>query len=156
MRLCEQVKIVPIIEPEDHQSAGIDGDSVNMENYGHATFIFLFGELTDNSVLKMYEGNADGDKDTALTFSYRATAIDLLSTGADTLGTEATSNALTLAAGTYEDRMLVVEIDARELTDGYPFITPEIDSTASQLFVSCVAILSKPRYAEDVPPAAVA
>ena len=71
MRLSEQNGIVPIIEPQDHQSAGIDGDSVKMEQYGHVTFIFTFGELTGNSILIIYEGDVAGDKDTALTFAYR-------------------------------------------------------------------------------------
>jgi len=155
MRLCEQFGIVPIIEPEDHQAAGIDGDSVKMENYGHVTFIFLFGELAGNSVLKIYEGATVGAKDTALTFSYRKTAADLKNANADQLGNEGTSAALTLTNTVYEDRVLVVEIDARELTDGYPWVTPEIDDTASELLVACVAIMGKPRYAEDVPPTAI-
>lgn len=154
MRLCEQTKIVPILEAEDH-NAGADGDSVCMENYGHATFIIIFGELTGNAVLKIYEGATAGTKTTAKTFSYRATSVDLKSALADALGTEATSAALTLTAATYEDRMIVVEIDASELTDGYPWITPEISSAASEEFAAIIAVLSLPRYAEDVPPTAI-
>jgi len=156
MRLSEQVGIVPIIEPQDHQSAGIDGDSVKMEQYGHVTFIFLFGELAGTSVLKVYEGATAGAKTTALTFAYRYTEADLLNDDADQFTAEATSAALDLTHGTFEDRVLVVEIDASELTDGYPWVTVEIDDTASELLVSCVAIMSKARYAEDVPPTAVA
>lgn len=155
MRLSEQYGIVPIIEPQDHQSAGIDGDSVKMEKYGHVIFIFVFGELTGNSVLKIYEGATAGAKTTALTFSYRYTSADLKNDDADQLGSEATSAALTLTNTVYEDRMLVVEIDASELTDGYPWVTPEIDDTASELLVACVAIMGKARYAEDVPPTAI-
>lgn len=154
MRLCEQTKIVPILEAEDHQ-AGVDGDSVNMANYNHVTFIFLFGELTGDAVLTISSGAADGTKTTAETFSYRATAIDLKTAGADTLGTEATSAALTLTAATYEDRMLVVEMDADEFTPDQEFITPAISSAGSEVFCSCVAILSEPRYASDVPPSAI-
>jgi len=154
MRLYEQAKIVPILEAEDH-NAGADGDSVCMENYGHATFIITFGELTGNAVLKFYEGATAGAKTTAKTFSYRATSTDLKNAGGDTLGSESTSAALTLTAATYEDRMLVAEIDASELTDGYPWITPEISSAASEEFAAIIAVLSLPRYAEDVPPTAI-
>ena len=72
MRLCEQTKIVPILEAEDH-NAGADGDSVSMENFGHVTFIITFGELTGNAVLTISEGATAGTKTTAKTFSYRAT-----------------------------------------------------------------------------------
>lgn len=154
MRLCEQHKIVPLLEPEDH-AAGADCDSVNMENYAHLTLIFLFGELTGNAVLTVNSGASDGAKTTAETFNYRATAADLKTAAGDTLGTEATSAALTLTAASYEDRMVVVELDADELTDGQMFVTPNISSAASEEFASCVAILSKPRYAGVTPPTAI-
>lgn len=156
MRLCEQCKIVPILEPEDH-AAGADGDSVNMENYGHVTFVILFGELTGDAVLKIYEGATAGTKTSALTFSYRATSTDLKNDDGDVLGTETTSAALTLTAATYEDRMIVVEIDDSELdqSNSYKWITPEISSAASLEFASIVAILCKPRFADDVPPTAI-
>jgi len=155
MRLSEQVGIVPIIEPEDYGSAGVTGDSVNMGKFGHVTFIFLFGELAGNSALKIHEGATAGATTADLTFSYRYTEADLKNDDADQLTAEATSAELTLTHGTFEDRMLVVEIDASELTDGYDWVTPVIDDTATELLVSCVAIMSKPRYAEDVMPTAI-
>lgn len=155
MRLAEETKIVPILEPEDH-NAGVDGDSVSMENYGHATFILLFGDLTGDAVLKFYEGDAAGSKDNALTFSYRATSTELKNDDGDELGAESTSAALTLTAATYENMMLVVEIDDSETdqSNAYKWITPEISSAASEELVSIVAIMSKPRYAQNVPPTA--
>ena len=155
MRLSEEKKIVPILEPEDH-AAGADGDSVSMENYGHVTFIIGFGELTGDAVLTIYEGATAGTKTTAKTFSYRATTTELKNDDGDELGDEATSAALTLTAATYEDMMLVIEMDASELTDGTPWITPNISSAASEIFASIIAIMSQPRYAEDVPPTAIA
>jgi len=155
MRLSEQNKIVHALEPQDHQ-AGVDSDSVNTENYGHVAFIIQFGELTGNAVLKVYSGATDGTKTTAETFNYRATSTDLKNTGGDTLGSETTSAALTLTASTYEDRMIVVEMDTAEFTDGQNFITLEFSSDASELFVSSVAVLSDARYQQSTPPAAVA
>lgn len=155
MRLAEETKIVPILEPEDH-AAGVDGDSVSMENYGHVTFVIVFGELTGDAVLKVYEGATAGAKTTAKTFNYRATGADLKLADGDKLGGEASSAALTLTAATYEDRMIVVEMDDSELTDGCPWVTPEISSAASEEFAAIVAILSKPRYAQNVPPTAIA
>lgn len=155
MRLCERVKIVPMLEPEDH-AAGADCDSVSMANYGHLTLIFTFGELTGDAVLTVNSGATAGTKTTAETFNYRATAADLKAASGDALGTESTSSGLTLTAATYEDRMLVVEMDSDEFTDGQPWVTPSLSSAATEEFASCVAILSEPRYAEDVPLTAIA
>ena len=156
MRLAEQHKIVFCIQPEDHQSAGISGDSVSLENYNHVTFIFVFGELTGDAILTIASGAEAGTATTAETFNYRACATDMKSAGGDLLAAEATSAALTLTAATYEDRLLVVEMDADEFTNGQQWITPAISSAASELFVACVAILSEPRFGQNVPPTAIA
>ena len=155
MRLAEQTKIVHVLEPEDH-NAGVDGDSVSLENYGHVTFIIQFGELTGDAILTINSGASAGTKTTAETFNYRACATDLKSAGGDLLAAEATSAALTLTAATYEDRFIVVEMDADEFTDGQQWITPNLSSAASELFASIVAILSKPRFGQNVPPTAIA
>lgn len=155
MRFGEEYKIVPVIEPEDH-AAGVDGDSVSLENYDHVAFVFLFGELTGDAVLTINSGATAGTKTTAETFNYRATSADLKVADGDKLGDESTSSGLTLTAATYEDRMLVVELDASEVTDGQEWITPSVSSAASEEFVSCFAILGKPRYAQNVPPTAIA
>ena len=76
--------------------------------------------------------------------------------GGDLLAAEATSASLTLTAATYEDRFIVVEMDADEFTNGQPWITINLSSAASSLFVSAVAILSKPRFGQNVPPTAIA
>ena len=155
MRLAEQNKIVHILEPEDH-NAGVDGDSVSLENYGHVAFIINFGELTGNAVLTINSGATVGTKTTAETFNYRACATVLKTSGGDLLAAETTSAALTLTAATYKDTFIVVEMDADEFTDGQQFITPNLSSAATQLFASIIAILSKPRYAQNVPPTPLA
>lgn len=155
MRLAEQNKIVHILEPEDH-NAGVDGDSVSLENYDHVTFIINFGELTGDAILTINSGASAGTKTTAETFNYRACATALKNAGGDLLADETTSAALTLTAATYEDMFIVVEMDADEFTDGQQWITPTLSSAASEIFASIIAILSKPRYAQNVPPTAIA
>lgn len=152
--LAQATKIVPILEPQDHQ-AGVDGDSVNTAVYNHVAFILLFGELTGDTILTINSGATAGAKTTAETFRYRATSTDLKNAGGDTLGTEATSAALTLIAATYEDRMLVVELDADELTEGQPWVTLTLSAAASELFVSITAVMMQASYLKDVPPTAI-
>ena len=152
--LAQASKIVHVLEPQDHQ-AGVDGDSVNTSRYNHRAFIFLFGELASDAILTINSGASAGTKTTAETFRYRATSTDLKNATADALGTEATSAALTLTAATYEDRMLVVEIDADELTAAQPWITPSLSSGASELFVSITGVGMEASYLKDVPPTAI-
>ena len=154
MRFCEQYKIVPMLEPQDH-AAGVDSDSIKMTIHSHAAFVIKFGELTGDAVLKVYSGATAGVKTTAETFNYRATAADLKNASGDALGTEATSAALTLTAATYEDRMIVVEMDHDDITDGQPWLTLEFSSDASELFVDVTGLLA-PAYKQKVPPTAIA
>ena len=155
MRLAEQNKIVHCLEAEDH-AAGVDGDSVSMEQYNHVTFIIGFGELTGDAILTINSGATAGTKTTAESFHYRACATDLKSAGGDLLAAEVTAATLTLTAATYEDRFIVVELEADELTDGQFWVTPTISSAASEIFASIVCIMSEPRFAQNVPPTAIA
>jgi len=155
MNLAQIAKIVPMLEPEDH-NAGVDSDSINMGLYNHACFIIPFGELTGDAVLTVNSGATAGTKTTAETFRYRATSTELKNDDGDELGDESTSDGLTLTAATYEDMMLVIELDADELTDGQPWVTINISSAASEVFASIVAVLTEPRYAKDVLPTAIA
>ena len=50
---------------------------------------------------------------------------------------------MTLTAATYQDKAWIIEMDTDELTDGQPWVTLEIDNTASQLFVAAFVIVSK-------------
>ena len=152
MRLAEQTKIVPIIYPQD-TGAGKTGDSICMKDYGHVTFIFTFGADVDgDGVLKIREGATDGATTADLTFAYAYTGADAEGAAGATLGTWSTSAALTLTEATYEKRMLVVEVDNKELTDGYDWLTVNISNAATAATTAIVAIMSQPRYAEDVPP----
>jgi hypothetical protein len=153
-RLTERNSVVYAIKPADHNSAGVDGDSINMGLLKRVAIALQFGALTGNSVLTVYSGASAGTKTTALTFRYRLSGADQAAAGADQFGDFATSAALTLTAATYDNRVVVVEVDSAEMTDGEEWLTVEIDSTASQLFVAGVAI-GEPRYEANDPPTVI-
>lgn len=155
-RLSEHAGLVFIIKPEDYGSAGADGDSFHMKNHRRATVLLAFSDLTGDSILKVYSGATDAVKTTAETFKYRLSGVDQGSAGADQFGDRTSSAALTLTAATYADRLLAVEIDASELTAGQPWVTVEIDSTATVLDVAGVAVLEDGRYSADDVPTAIA
>lgn len=145
MRLCEEFKIVPVLQPEDHQAAAATCESICVKNLRHVTYLVHFGDLTGNSILYVYEGATDAACTSAMTFSYRLASAIIEVANADVLGTESTSAALTLTAATYEDKLLVIEVDLDTMTDGYDWLTLYIDNTSTEMFASAVAVCH-PKY----------
>lgn len=153
LRQSEQGGRVPILKPADHQ-AGATGDSIKMANWGHVEYILAFGVVTGDAVLTVKSGATDGTQTTAETFHYRLADADQGASGADQFGAFTNSSSLTLTAATYDNRLLILELDAEELTSGQPFLTLAVDAAATELQLSVVALLSRPRYqAHDVPTA---
>lgn len=146
-RLCEEFKIVPILQPADHQAAAVTCDSINMKNYLWCTFVIQFGDLTANAVLQVNQGATDASDTATLACTYRLGSAIIAAANSDVLGDEtALSTTLTLTAATYEDKILIIECDPAAMTDGYDWLTLYTDATATEQFMSAIAIL-KPKYA---------
>jgi hypothetical protein len=149
-RLSESLITIPLIEAKDYGSAGVDADGVNLGLVHAFTAVFVFGTLTGNSILKVYAG-ATAAKTTAVAFAYRLGAADYKVALADTLGDPiaVASTGLTLTATTFDHRMVVVEIDPDTMPSGKPWVTFEIDATATAMTVGAVGV-ARPRYASHV------
>lgn len=152
--LAENFKIVPIYQDGD-MSSTITGDSVNMKDYHHATFIFTFGTLgTASSVLTINSGTSAGAASSALTFTYAfggaaiGTAVAGSTASCDVLAAWATSAALTITHDAYDNYMLVCEVpaSAMDIANGEEWLTPVLtDPGTATGTVDCIAILL-PRY----------
>jgi hypothetical protein len=151
MRLSESLILVPLIEAKDYGSAGVDADGVNLGLMNGFTAAFVFGALTGNSILKVYAG-ATAAKTTAIAYSYRLGAADYKVALADTLGDQiaVASTGLTLTATTFDHRIVTIDIDPDTLPSGKPWITFEIDATATAMTVGAVGVC-RPRYAAHLP-----
>jgi hypothetical protein len=155
-RLSQNFNIVPLAEPEDFQSAGVDLASIHMGKVHRAAVIIMLGSITGNdTAIKAYSGASAGTKTTALAFRYRLSTADQGAADADIFGdftTVVAATGLVFAdSGNYNDRTIVIEVDAREMTEDEPWLTVEIDDgSASVLLLSAVAIC-EPRYAADDP-----
>lgn len=145
MRFSETYHPVYVLKPGDHQ-AGIDFDSINLSLGSSVCFMIQLAALTGSGILTINSGATDGTKTTAETFNYRLADAIQGAASADLFGDWSTSAALTLTDGTYDNKLLIVEIDARALTPGQYFVTGTLDATASALNASAVAIV-EPRYA---------
>ncbi len=149
MRLSEQFKIVPLLEPQDHQGGALTFDSICLKNYSWCSIIINFGELTADEVLTIHSGATDGADSADAYFEYAYTGADLKTAGGDiiTVKSDGTPVAtLTLTAATFEDRLLILEIDPASLTDGYDWISVVTDGGGSEVLLSAVAVLT-PKYA---------
>jgi len=141
MRLCETKKLVPIFDSADI-NAGADSDSICVKNAQHVALLCMFGpSLSGNAVLTLYEGATDGAKTAAVTFAYRYGGAATGSASSDVLSTEATSAALTCTGTTFVSRLLVIEFDMANMTDGYDWLTLEVSSDASAGELTVVAVL---------------
>lgn len=145
MRFSEKFKIIPLCEPKDYGSAGIDFDSVNMALVFSMEAVIEFGILTGNSILTVYSGATAGAKTTAVAFQYRFGSGDFKATDADGLGdlTSVASTGLTLTAASFDHRQLIIAIRPDQVSLGY--VTISIDSTATAMNVASVG-LGDPRY----------
>ena len=145
MRLTERMHFVPVLGSANIQN-GETGDSINMKNYHHVVFILAFATgLTSDAVLTIKSGASHGAETSSETFSYRVSGADFGATDSDLLSAEATSDSLTLTEASYEDRVLVCELDADDITVDQPYLTLALDSSGTGGTATCVALL-EPRY----------
>ena len=148
MRTIDCCAVVPLLEPLDSQ-AGLDSDSFHAGRAAHWDLIFQFGAVTGNAILTLYVGASAGTKTTAIAFRYRLSSGDFKAASADLFAASDTTDAdgiLTLTATTYDHRVLVIMLDSIEIAEATPWVTVEIDATASVLLLSAVAIGTQPRY----------
>ena len=143
MRITEKFAVPTLCEAKDYGSAGIDFDSVNMGKVHSMSALIAFGALTGNSVLKVYCGATAGAKTTAIDFKYCVTGADFKASGADVFGAATSvtgSSGLTLTAASFDHRTIAIDVQSDQVTADKPFLTIEIDATATVLNVGAVGV----------------
>jgi hypothetical protein len=128
-------------------------DVFNLKQYGHITFILFEGAGGTGTVKIEVEEctTAAGANNTAIAFRYRLMATT------DTWGalTASAKTGYTTVAGA--NKAVAIEIDASELSDGYNFVRLQLTEVVDDpCDAAVIAILSEPRYAQAVPPTAIA
>ena len=150
MTFSEQFKILALTESADVTTAGVDSQSVNFGKIHRGCFLLNFGSITNNDTLSVYVGAATATKTTAIAFSYRHAAADTKSALSDTFGavTAVPSTGLTLAATTFDHKLLIVEVDSQAIADATPWVTLEIAGTASTQNIS-ILFIGEPRFSSN-------
>ena len=159
--LSERMQIVGMLEPADNQAGALDSESINMGLLSHVALVFQHGAITgDNAAIIVYSGASSGTKTTAMIFKYRLAGAVFKAANNDVFG-DATAitvaaTGLVMAATTYKNKVLVIEVDSQDMADGEPWLTIDYDDgSASVLLSNCVAI-GFPRVQRNDPPTIVA
>lgn len=147
MRVSEALQSIPQLESANYGSSGSDLTSFHIGRLLSVSVYIIFGSLTGNSVLTVNTGATRGTKTTAIAFKYRIPSGAWNAASGDVLGDPqaVTSAGLTLTAATFQHKFIVVEIDADNGTDGQPWVTVNIDPTATTMNAAALA-LAYPRY----------
>ena len=161
MKLAENFKIVPVLSDQDLTGAAVmPGDSINMKNFHNCTFIVNFQALGGAAIyVKVYSGATDAAVTSALTFKYAFGSAATGSATADVLAATSTSANLSVAHATYDNYMLVIEVDASDMdiANAEEWLTIQFEDTDTGATgnVSVVAIL-EPRYTSNLSATALA
>jgi hypothetical protein len=154
MKLAEKYKIVPVASDMDVSGSATNPcDSINMKGFHHATFIVNLQTLGGADLhCIVYSGATDAALTSALTFRYAFASAAAGSANCDVLAAASTSADLTIAHATYDNYMLIVEVDASDMdiANGEEWLTLSFPDSATGATgnLSAVAIL-EPRYTSD-------
>lgn len=142
--LCEQGHFVPLFTSADHSTAA-SSEVLSMENYSHCTIIIAKGAGSAVTVIPQEcDGFAAANFATFAGYSYAEEGT----AAGDTLSALAAGTTAGVAIDADTNTMLIFEIDATALSDGYGFIRITHDAAGASQF-SAVACLSGPRFGKD-------
>ncbi len=143
--LAQRTHIVPITAPVQ-KTATFVTPNVQLKTFEKVQFLVLLGAAATDSFTMTVTCSAvtAGSTATAIAFKYRLSAA----AGTDTLGdvTDCVSTGLVLTHSTYDNKVVLVEVEGIELTADKPYVGLTFtDPGNADLYVGVVAILS-PKY----------
>jgi len=142
--IAEMMHVVNILPPQD-VVAGVSSDVFSMKNYSHATIIVQAGSTNADAGNVTIEecDNFTPSNDTAIDFSYYAE----ITAAGDTLGARTAAAAASgIDVSANDNITYVIEIDAAQLSDGFPNLILKWSACGGATIASAVAILSGARY----------
>ena len=141
--IAEEMHVVNILPPQSITDAVVS-DVFSMKNHQHATIIVTAGSTNADAGNITIEECDDftPTNDTAIGFTYYKEETD----AGDTLSEKQTATTAGIDVSGNDNIMYVIEIDAAELTDGYPNLILKWSAPGGATLVSAVAVLSGARY----------
>jgi hypothetical protein len=148
--LAETSHFVNILPPVDI-TGGAKSQAFSMKNHGHATILFQIGVSAGapTAIFVKY-GTAtaavgsDVAGSTAMAFSiYKQETAGAAN---DILGARTAVTSAGYVPSANDGIMYVIEVDAREIPDGNPYLQLVVTNAAQSVIASAVAILSGARF----------
>lgn len=151
---AEMGHVINILPPQSIDAA-VTSTVFSLRNYAHATIVVTAGSTNVDAGNITIEECDDftPTTDTAIDFYYYAETT----AAGDTLGARTLAEAATGIDVSGNDNITyVIEIDAAQLSEGYPNLYLKWSKPGGATLVSAVAILSGARYAQDQSPTEIA
>ena len=160
--LVQNTQIVPVhnVTPGlDLNTAALTGDRVNMANYNHCSIILHCADVAAVVTYTLREhtaatGGTSADLAIITDFWRKSANTNLDAVGQFTRVEQAA--VATFVTITGETSVIVVEVDAEELTDGSPFLSVNGSDPALAALFSGFYVLTEPRYGQDIGLTAIA
>ena len=145
----EEGHVMMLYEPLS-VGAAATSDTFLMEGWAHASIVCLFGAGSGCTISVGECTSFAGSGRTAVTFRFAQEDTS----GGDTLDAAlARASTITIAAGSAS--YAVIELDADELTDGYPYVQVNLTDPGTAKLACIMAVLSGGRYQEDITATAI-
>ena len=143
MVMAEEAHIINILPPQD-VSGGVTSDVFSMKNASHCTIIVTAGSThSDAGNVTIEEcDDLNPTTDTAIAFNYYAEET----AAGDTLGDRTAATTAGIDVSENDNITYVIEIDADELTEGYPCLELKWSACGGATYGSAVAILTGYAY----------
>ena len=154
MMLVENYHIVPVLSDQDLTGASpMSGDSINMEGFHSCCFIVNCQDLdVADCTVTITSGATDAARTSNLTFNYAWASAAAAGANCDVLTAWTSAAAVALTFGTYDNYMLIIEIEAAamDLANNEEWLTFVLtDAGGATGNVSVIAVLT-PRYKSNV------
>ena len=147
--IAQEGHLVNVLAPVDI-NGGKTGDAFSMENWSHASIIITLGVThSTGSVITVYEcaDNAATD-DVAIAFKLASE----VTAGGDVLEALTAVASTGFTTTTNDGCLYVIELDAADLSAGYPYVVVKAATPGGSTIASIVAVLSGGRYASGISP----
>lgn len=144
--VAEQGHVVNILPPIDINGAGAASDVFSLAGYQKASIILTLGVTGAASTVTLKECD-DFTPSNANAIAFNVYKEE--TAGGDTLGVRTAVTAAGFATSTNDNITYVIDVDASQLSEGYPCLQLAMSDPVAATVVSAVAVLSGARYAED-------
>ena len=157
INIAEQLHVVNILPPIDVDTASglAHSEIFSMKDYAHVSIFVQIGVgPADGGNITVEEcDDFTPANDTPIDFYYYAEATAL----GDTLGARTLAEAATgIDVSANDNIFYVIEIDAAQLSEGYPNLCIKWSNPGGSLIASALAILSGAKYSQDQSPTEIA